>query len=51
MGGRVKKHIGLLFDVMNTFGRTSGAATISKGITRLDIPESGYAIIKGEKRK
>lgn len=38
-------------ELRDPFGRTSGAATISKGITRLDIPESGYAIIKGEKRK
>ena len=29
----------------DVFGRKSGETTLSKGIVRLDIPESGYAII------
>ena len=38
-------------ELRDLFGRTSGEATISKGIARLDIPVSGYAVIKTEKRK
>ena len=38
-------------ELRDVFGRTSGETTVPKGIARLNIPESGYAIIKAEKRK
>lgn len=32
-------------ELRDVFGRKSGETTLSKGIVRLDVPESGYAII------